>query len=286
MKIIIDQRENQLYETCYSILLGKSTASSITLCKEVLHLGDILFRTDDDKNVLLIERKTFADLFASIKDGRYEEQSYRLLRSSDFIPHSIIYLIEGVLSQLQSPIEKKILYSTMTSLNYFKGFSIQRSSSVRESAEWILQMGEKIEKNFQKNKLPYFLTDPFLTHFRSKNKDISNNVFENTIEEPQQNTSADYCKVVKKVKKDNITTNNFGQIILCQIPGISSTTAMAIMKQYENFPDFLKKLQENPDCLDDVVYETNGKTRKISKSSIANIKIFLLLSSIQSNETI
>ena len=156
MKIIIDQRENQLYETCYSILLGKSTASSITLCKEVLHLGDILFRTDDDKNVLLIERKTFADLFASIKDGRYEEQSYRLLRSSDFIPHSIIYLIEGVLSQLQSPIEKKILYSTMTSLNYFKGFSIQRSSSVRESAEWILQMGEKIEKNFQKNKLPYF----------------------------------------------------------------------------------------------------------------------------------
>ena len=79
------------------------------------------------------------------------------------------------------------------------------------------------------------------------------------------------------MKKDNITTNNFGQIILCQIPGISSTTAMAIMKQYENFPDFLKNLQENPDCLDDVTYETNGKTRKISKSSIANIKIFLLI---------
>lgn len=276
MKIIIDQRENQLYETCYSILLGKSTASSITLSKEVLHLGDILFRTDDDKNILLIERKSFSDLFASIKDGRYEEQSYRLLHSSDFIPHSIIYLIEGVLSQLQSPIEKKILYSTMTSLNYFKGFSIQRSSSVRESAEWILQMGEKIEKNFQKNKLPYFLTDPFLTHFRSKNTDMSNNVFENTIQDINQNTSADYCKVVKKVKKDNISTSNFGQIILCQIPGISSTTAMAIMKQYENFPDFLKKLQENPDCLNNVVYETNGKTRKISKSCIENIKIFLL----------
>ena len=57
------------------------------------------------------------------------------------------------------------------------------------------------------------------------------------------------------------------------------------MKQYESFPDFLKNLQENPDCLDDVTYETNGKTRKISKSSIANIKIFLLLSNIQSNKT-
>ena len=277
MKIIIDEREKQLYETCYSILLGKSTASHIILSKEVLPLGDILFRTDEDKDVLLIERKSFADLFASIKDGRYEEQSYRLLHSSQLIPHSIIYLLEGVLSQLQSPLEKKVLYSTMTSLNYFKGFSVQRTSSPRESAEWILQMGEKIEKNFHKNKLPYYLTDPFLNIFRSKQRDTSNNDIEIAEENQIQTSSADYCRVVKKVKKDNINTTNFGQIILCQIPGISSTTALAIMKDYSTFPDFIKKLQENPNCLDDVVYETNGKTRKISKSCIANIKIFLLL---------
>ena len=277
MKIIIDEREKQLYDTCYSILLGKSTASHIILSKEVLPLGDILLRTDDDKDVLLIERKTFSDLFASIKDGRYEEQSYRLLHSSQIMPHSIIYLIEGVLSQLHTPLEKKVLYSTMTSLNYFKGFSVHRSSGVRESAEWLLQMGEKIEKNFQKNKLPYYLTDPFLNHFRSKQRDSSNNDIEITEENQIQTSSADYCCVVKKVKKDNINTENFGQIILCQIPGISSTTALAIMKNYSTFPDFIQKLQENPNCLDDVVYETNGKTRKISKSCIANIKNFLLL---------
>jgi len=277
MKIIIDEREKQLYDTCYSILLGKSTASHIILSKEVLPLGDILLRTDDDKDVLLIERKTFSDLFASIKDGRYEEQSYRLLHSSQIMPHSIIYLIEGVLSQLHTPLEKKVLYSSMTSLNYFKGFSVHRSSGVRESAEWLLQMGEKIEKNFQKNKLPYYLTDPFLNHFRSKQRDSSNNDIEITEENQIQTSSADYCRVVKKVKKDNINTENFGQIILCQIPGISSTTALAIMKNYSTFPDFIQKLQENPNCLDDVVYETNGKTRKISKSCIANIKNFLLL---------
>ena len=277
MKIIIDEREKQLYETCYSILLGKSTASHIILSKEVLPLGDILLRTDDDKDVLLIERKTFSDLFASIKDGRYEEQSYRLLHSSQIMPHSIIYLIEGVLSQLHTPLEKKVLYSTMTSLNYFKGFSVHRSSAVRERAVWLLQMGEKIEKNFQKNKLPYYLTDPFLNHFRSKQRDSSNNDIEITEENQIQTSSADYCRVVKKVKKDNINTENFGQIILCQIPGISSTTALAIMKNYSTFPDFIQKLQENPNCLDDVVYETNGKTRKISKSCIANIKNFLLL---------
>ena len=165
----------------------------------------------------------------------------------------------------------------MTSLNYFKGFSVHRSSGVRESAEWLLQMGEKIEKNFQKNKLPYYLTDPFLNYFRSKQRDSSNNDIEITEENQIQTSSADYCRVVKKVKKDNINNENFGQIILCQIPGISSTTALAIMKNYSTFPDFIQKLQENPNCLDDVVYETNGKTRKISKSCIANIKNFLLL---------
>jgi ERCC4-type nuclease len=277
MKIIIDNREHQLYDTCYSILLGKPNASSINLSKEVLPLGDILLRTDEDKDILLIERKTFSDLFSSIKDGRYEEQSYRLLHSSGLMPHSIIYLLEGVLSQLHSPIEKKILYSTITSLNYFKGFSVQRSSCVRETAEWLIQMGEKIEKNFQKNKLPYYLTDTFLMHFRNTNVDTSYNTIVTPNVEGQQTTSADYCTVVKKVKKENINSDNFGQILLCQIPSISSTTALAIMKEYSSFPEFLKELYSNPNCLDNIVYETNGKTRKISKNSVANIKKFLLI---------
>ena len=53
---------------------------------------------------------------------------------------------------------------------------------------------------------------------------------------------ADYCNVVKKVKKDNVTPGNIGEIILCQIPGISSITAIAIMKHFDNFPDFINKI--------------------------------------------
>ena len=33
MKIIVDNREQQLYDTCYSILLGKVNASSINFLK-------------------------------------------------------------------------------------------------------------------------------------------------------------------------------------------------------------------------------------------------------------
>jgi 5'-3' exonuclease len=85
---------------------------------------------------------------------------------------------------------------------------------------------------------------------------------------------------VKKVKKDNITPENIGEIILCQIPGISSVTAIAIMKQFGTFPKLIDELKNNPQCLDGIAGESsNGKLRKINKSSIENIRKFLLLSS-------
>lgn len=278
MKVILDERERDLYDQCVSIQCSQSTPSCTIVSKEVLDLGDILFQTDDGKDVLLIERKSFSDLIASIKDGRYEEQSYRLLNSSGFPPHSIVYVLEGVLSQLRTPIEKKILYSAITSLNFFKGFSVHRTSSVRETAEWVLHMADKIEKEFSKGKIPYYLTQPFTRLFansQSQSNTITENENINTSIETTL-TSADYCSVVKKTKKENVTPENIGEIILCQIPGISSTTAIAIMQHYDNFPHFIEELNKDPECISNMTYEKNGKQRKINKSSIENIRQFLL----------
>ena len=94
----------------------------------------------------------FTDLLASIKDGRYEEQSYIISTFYGFPLHSIVYILDKpVFSQLRSTQEKKIIYSAMTSLQYFKGFSVYNTSSVRETAEWLLNTAEKIEKNFNKD---------------------------------------------------------------------------------------------------------------------------------------
>ena len=84
MKIIIDDRERELYEKCYSIVNTEGNTTFIQLLRKTLPLGDILITTDEDKDVLLIERKSFPDLLASIKDGRYEEQSYLRLASGAF----------------------------------------------------------------------------------------------------------------------------------------------------------------------------------------------------------
>ena len=49
---------------------------------ENLDLGDIQFVDLISKEIIIIiERKTYADLSASIKDGRYKEQKERMIHS-------------------------------------------------------------------------------------------------------------------------------------------------------------------------------------------------------------
>ena len=307
MKVIIDERERELYEKCYSIVNTEGNTTYIQLSKQVLPLGDVSILTDEDKPVLLIERKTFSDLLSSIKDGRYEEQSYRLSHSKEYFMHSIIYLIEGLFSSLKSQAEKKTIYSTMTSLSYFKGFSVLKTSTVRESAELIIWMANKIDRDMMKGKTPYYLNQigGYRNHISSGSSvpvptpvtasitesesidDPSNaetppetttvDIADASSTIPSEVTEADYCSVVRKVKRENITPQNIGEIILCQIPGIHSATAISIMKSFRNFPHFMEELNKNPNVLDNLsCVLSNGKTRKISKTSIQNIKQYLL----------
>ena len=245
MKIIIDERETALYSKCVEL----NTFATIQLSKQVLPIGDILFKTDDDtKTLCIIERKSLADLLASIKYGRYEEQSYRLSNNGECSLHNVIYIIEGIMSTLRTPMEKRMVFSSITSLNYFKGFSVLRSSSVSETAELLLFAADKIA--------------------RGTSEGLSTSA--------SANTEQNYCNVVKKVKKENVTPQNIAEIMLCQIPGISSTNAIAIMKHFSSLSDLIDKLKTNPDCLDDIRIESNGKSRKIGKNCVEGIRNYLL----------
>jgi len=277
MHIIVDERERDLYDKIDAIVNFSGNNTTIQLSREVLPLGDILLRTDGQRNVVLIERKSFSDLLASIKDGRYEEQSYRLIHTGEYSPHNIIYMIEGMFSQVRTPMEKRIILSAMTSLNHFKGFSVFRTCSLNETAESIVWMAEKMEKEFQRGKrAAYTLGNSLESSPLTESSPISNEIVSEGGGEPQpQPSSANYCTVVKKVKKDNVTPENIGEIILCQIPGISSVTAMAIMKQYGTFAKLMDEIHFNPTSLENIVCENGGKTRKISKTCVKNVIDYL-----------
>ena len=253
MKIIIDYREHSLYESCINKTLSLGDG---IIEKENLTLGDVQIQKEHGEQMIIIERKTIQDLLSSIKDGRYTEQSYRLTHSCDIHNHNIIYIIEGNLYTGLFDVEKLICVNAFISLMIFKGFSVINTQNVDETSNMIIAMMKKLEKEYCKNKLPYYYS-------------------ENNTNVPQTDTN--YVDVVKKTKKDNITKGNIGNIMLCQIPGISSTISKVILKDFETFREFLDTLNENPDFLNKlVITSSNGKTRKISKTIIENIKNYLL----------
>jgi len=260
MNLKIDVREAELIKKCQANIEMISNFKDIKLVPVQLPLGDIILN-DGQNDLIIIERKSLSDLAASIKDGRYEEQSYRL-KNLWHHNHNIIYLIEGDFNRFNSfkdRIDKLTLYSALLSINYFKGFSVWRSMSIDETALMICNMAYKLNK--ENDKKPFY------------SNALSNST---TVEDPVVSSDKDYCSVVKKVKKDNITSENIGEIMLCQIPGISSTSALAILAEFKTLPNLIKAIDTNEACLNNIcTTDANGKSRKISKAAIATIIKFL-----------
>ena len=294
MLLKLDIREKRLIQ----LINTSNTTYNFTIKTENLALGDIIICDDDETELLLIERKSLADLAASIKDGRYSEQSYRL-NSYSLHNHNIIYLIEGNLSMFGSNyhsnynrnqrINKKSLQSSILTLLYYKGFSVLRTMSIEETSEMILQMCDKISREKTKKKAFYSLQDSGQLHEDQNSGKISanNSIIEQESEsgkianldliiEPKP-VEKRYSEVVKKVKKDNITLDNIGEIMLSQIPGVSSAGAISIMKKYCSIDNLIDCLRENPKCLDDIKTKTaTGGERRISKTCVQNIINYLL----------
>jgi ERCC4-type nuclease len=277
-KIILDERETGLFSACTSLL---STTTTNNIEKRVLSLGDIIIESKSeseskDNILLIIERKSLSDLLASIKDGRYEEQSHRLIHASGIPTHNIIYVIEGMFSQLRSTQDKKMVLSAITSLNYFKGFSVIRTCSITETAELIINMADKIERDLKKGKTPAFSQKMGNLERNLEKEKVGEEENLGEQENPITTTKKKYCEVVKKVKKENITKENMGEIILCQIPGISSTTAIAIMKYVDNsIIRLLEILKTSPEELQQNI-KLGEKERKIGKKNVENMQYFLL----------
>ena len=291
MIVKIDTRERELIKRCEDLLVAVPAFKDLKIVVEPLPLGDIIITTNksDNENIdnIIVERKSLSDLASSIKDGRYEEQSYRL-NGLPHHNHNIVYLIEGDLAKFNSfkeRIDKQTLYSAMFSINYYKGFSLMRSTSMDETAFIVCNMAYKIGKD--PNKAPYFsqkainsinlpVSEPGLEFGFSTSSENNESVLSESNHSSIPSVSKDYCSVIKKVKKDNITEENIGEIMLCQIPGISSVTALTIMEKYKYLPNLVKCLQEDPDCLSGIsTTDAKGKSRKISKTTIATIVKYL-----------
>lgn len=275
MIIKIDTREQELFTKCQTIIEAVPKFKDIQLISQTLPLGDIIIN-DGTNDCIIVERKTLSDLAASIKDGRYEEQSYRL-NGLNHHNHYIMYLIEGDMHRFNAfkeRIDKQTLYSAMFSINYFKGFSVMRSNNLEETAIIACSMAYKLVGGLKAGKTGFYSNNIAPKISNDIVSDSQNNNADDTPE--KEPTEKDYCSVVKKVKKDNITADNIGEIMLCQIPGVSSASALAILSQFKTLPNLIKAIQQDDTCLNNIcTTDSNGKSRKISKTAISTIIKFL-----------
>jgi ERCC4-type nuclease len=244
MKWVIDCREHDLIQLLQMI----TTEPSLDFKVAQLELGDITCSDEEDNTILIFERKTTADLLASIKDGRYREQSHRLLHASGLAPHQIMYIIEG--STRHSESQNQQITSAMVSLNVCKGCSIMRTNSLADTVNLLVTVQKKITQ--------YGVVS--------------------SLGQPTEEPAA-YAEVVKKTKKNNLTTENISVVMLSQLPGVSAVMAAHLMKPFGSLFDFLEKIRTDADYLENFRYiDDKGKrpTKKLAKPVVAAIRQFLL----------
>lgn len=233
IELVIDNREHHLI------------AALEGLCKitiETLDIGDVLFR-EGGETILIIERKTIADLKASICDGRAREQKARLLHCG--IPtHRIMYLIEG---NMNMPLTKKVsgipvstLLGSLINTQLRDGLKVYKTASLQETAVYVQKLLDKLNKDGDK----YF-------------------------KQAECMSASKYSATLKKKKKSNMTPEVWLISQLSLIPGITEKVAEQIVERYPTVTCLVLEYQRTPDhlrnkLLADLTFSLkNGKKRRI-----------------------
>ena len=260
-----------------------------TLEKARLVIGDATLRSgDDDDDIILFERKTLTDLAASIRDGRYKEQSFRMNQYCELANHNIIYIIEGDMAKYadktpgSNPISKKALYSAMFSMLYLKGFSVFRTSTVRETADLILYFADKYDAVPSGERKPFYRNKAkttAATKHEDQDQDPKQEEQQQEQEQDQQQpqSGATYSSTFKhKERSSQIVPENIGEIMISAIPFVSSKTASAIMTEYKTITKLIEAMQKDRTCLNHIYTSGPSGTRKISKLCVDNLFKFLI----------
>lgn len=214
VEVYIDFRETSLHNELQEYITKHGMNMSIIT--DNLAVGDILVKSGNGTS-MIFERKTVADLAASIKDGRYKEQKCRLLAS--YPAHRITYIIEGggIFMEDCHGLSGITYEGFCMNSMYRDGIHVIYVRNVAETARWIANLARRCNDNGDK-----FATSTLpLSEYHHQ------------------------CKV-KTRKVDNITPSTCYLLQLCQIPGVSQKIAEIIQQAYPSFPCLISSLAASP----------------------------------------
>ncbi|KAG0123275.1 hypothetical protein HOY82DRAFT_619471 [Tuber indicum] len=94
----------------------------------------------------IIERKRLDDLVASIKDGRFHEQKFRLAKSG--LKH-VIYIIEDFTLKEADRAMQDAMNTAISSTQVVDGFFVKRTGKLDDTIRYLVRMTKKLEKEYE-----------------------------------------------------------------------------------------------------------------------------------------
>jgi len=228
MHLLIDYREKNAVQP----IIDQLPSSAYTLTN--LHLGDFQFvigSGNEQRPLMIIERKTINDLAASVKDGRYMEQKMRLLskRQEEQDPNvKIAYILEGNYSF--SPkftcanMNNKSLSGVIINSILRDNVIVWSTKSMLETNDLLINLHGRLTKDPRKyfeEKMPCREEGEGEGEGKNKNKNKnSHDLYTSTV----------IAGKLHGVKKDNLDVKMCMEVQLSCIPGLSSKKAHAIVE--------------------------------------------------------
>lgn len=227
MNIILDTREKDL----------------ITLMPELqvkqLDIGDILF-IKNDISIAIIERKTYNDFKASLRDGRYREQKARLEECCKGM--QVYYIIEGKNSKSKyDKTSDDQLLGAFVSIMAKSNIFLYQTESINETVNFIRKLEKKLLEIDTKPKMEYIQT-------------------------------------LQPQKGRNISVDDSMILMLCRIPGISIHIAREIKNNYKSITNLCNVYtqcivnKDNPELL---LTKIKVNSRAISHTVSKNVFAWL-----------
>jgi len=96
---------------------------------------------------IVAERKSAADLEASILDGRYREQRTRLLSHCQVNGFRPLYIIEGDLDRINGRLAKQALRKHLTRLTLRYGVSVLQTDSTEDTAKLCQELAAQLKED-------------------------------------------------------------------------------------------------------------------------------------------
>ncbi len=252
----IDAREHKLKDILMQSIDCEECLAFLVVECDNLFCGDFIIEVDN-KPIVVIERKTLADLVASIRDSRYRVQKAKLLEHYQGIP--ILYLIEGRFDynpKVPMMIEGMEKYSVLSSLI---------NTQLRDKV--LVANTKDLEDTFD------FLLALLVRVCKDPKKYLGDGSGSGSVVAPKKED------LISKPKVANKQDMFFFQ--LTQVPGISAKTAQAFVNKYDNMLAFYRAFdgvndEEKLKILKSITIEDNqNKKRRINAKVAENIVQFM-----------